>query len=202
MNPQLQKQIGVGALAGIILAGLIYFLLGGKRTELEAIRADNDRLQAEVDKGKLLKANYERLREEVAKQDKRIEELIKIMPSDADYGEIPYRIKKIADDAGIDQVAFALKPERKDNYYTEKPVEFEFRVGYHSFGQFASLVSGYDKIINISNIEFTRKTDARSFYPAAVKCTISAFVYNPEPPPVEPVKKPDAAAPKAGAKED
>ena len=203
MNPQLQKQIGVGALVGIVLAGLVYFLLGGKRTDLEGIRGENRTIQAEVDKGKLLKATYEKLREEVAKQDKRIEELIKIMPSDTDYGEIPYRIKKIADDAGIDQVSFALKPERKDSYYTEKPVEFEFRVGFHSFGQFASLVCGYDKIINISNIEFTRKTDNRSVYPASVKCNISAFIYNPEPPPAEPVKKPVAAAPpKAGAKED
>jgi Tfp pilus assembly protein PilO len=203
MNPQLQKQIGVGALAGIVLAALVYFLLGGKRTELEGINADVKTIQAEVDKGKLLKASYEKLREEVAKQDKRIEELIKIMPSETDSGEIPYRIKKIADDAGIDQVSFSVKPDRKDVYYTEKPVEFEFRVGYHSFGQFASLVSGYDKIINISNIEFTRKTDNRSVYPAAVKCTISAFVYNPEPPPAEPVKKPAAGpAPKAGTKED
>lgn len=201
MNPQLQKQIGVGALIGIVLAGLVYFLLGGKRTELEAIHADVKTLQADVDKGKLLKASYEKLREEVAKQDKRIEELIKIMPSESDYGEIPYRIKKIADDAAIDQVSFSLKPERKDTYYTEKPVEFEFRVGYHSFGQFASLVSGYDKIINVSNIEFIRKTDNRSVYPATVKCTISAFIYNPEPPPVEPAKKP-AAAPRAAAKED
>jgi Tfp pilus assembly protein PilO len=202
MNPQLQKQIGVGALAGIILAGLVYFLLGGKRTDLEAIHADVKNLQDQVDKGKLLKASYEKLREEVAKQDKRIEELIKIMPSETDYGEIPYRIKKIADDAGIDQVSFSLKPERKDSYYTEKPVEFEFRVGFHSFGQFASLVSGYDKIINISNIEFTRKTDNRSVYPASVKCTISAFIYNPEPPPVDPATKPAAPAPKATAKED
>ncbi|MBK9795810.1 MAG: type 4a pilus biogenesis protein PilO [Holophagaceae bacterium] len=202
MNPQLQKQIGVGALVGIVLAGLVYFLLGGKRTDLEALKAGNKTLQAEVDKGKLLKASYEKLREEVAKQDKRIEELIKIMPSETDYGEIPYRIKKIADDAGIDQVSFSLKPERKDTYYTEKPVEFEFRVGFHSFGQFASLVSGYDKIINVSNIEFIRRTDNRSVYPASVKCNISAFVYNPEPPPAEPVKKPVAAAPKASAKED
>ncbi len=201
MNPQLQKQIGLGALAGIILAGLVYFYLGGKRTDLEALHAENTSLQAQVDKGKLLKASYEKLREEVAKQDKRIEELIKIMPSDTDYGEIPYRIKKLADDAGIDQVAFSLKPERKDAYYTEKPVEFEFRVGYHSFGQFVSLVSGYDKIINVSNIEFLRKTDNRTLYPATVKCTISAFVYNPEPPPVEPVKKP-AAAPAAAGKDD
>lgn len=203
MNPQLQKQIGIGALAGIVLAGLVYFLLQGKRTELEAISASIKTIQAEVDQGKLLKASYEKLKEEVAKQDKRIEELIKIMPSDTDYGEIPYRIKKIADDAGIDQVAFSLKPERKDAYYTEKPVEFEFRVGYHSFGQFAALISGYDKIINISNIEFTRPTTKGGVYPAGVKCTISAFVYNPEPPPAEPSAKPAAAtAPKAGAKED
>ncbi len=201
MNPQLQKQIGLGALVGIILAGLVYFYLGGKRTDLEALHAENRSLQAQVDKGKLLKSSYEKLREEVAKQDKRIEELIKIMPSDTDYGEIPYRIKKLADDAGIDQVAFSLKPERKDVYYTEKPVEFEFRVGYHTFGQFASLVSGYEKTINVSNIEFTRKTDNRSLYPATVKCTISAFVYNPEPPPAEPVKKPEAAKAAAG-KED
>ena len=202
MNPQLQKQIGVGAVAGIVLAGLVYFLLGGKRTDLEAIHADVKNLQDQVDKGKLLKASYEKLREEVAKQDKRIEELIKIMPSETDYGEIPYRIKKIADDAGIDQVSFSLKPERKDAYYTEKPVEFEFRVGFHSFGQFASLVSGYDKIINISNIEFTRKPDNRSVYPASVRCIVSAFIYNPEPPAVDSVKKPAAPGAKANAKED
>ena len=202
MNPQLQKQMGVGAVAGVVLAGLVYFLLGGKRGDLESINADVKTLQTDVDKGKLLKASFEKLRDEVTKQDKRIEELIKIMPSDTDYGEIPYKIKKIADDAGIDQVAFSLKPERRDSYYVEKPVEFEFRVGYHTFGQFVSLISGYEKIINISNIEISRRADNRSLYPATVKCTISAFIYNPEPPPGDPGKKPAAKAPKAGAKED
>jgi Tfp pilus assembly protein PilO len=202
MDPQLQKQIGVGAVAGVVLAGLVYFALGGKRGDLESINADVKNLQTDVDKGKLLKASYEKLREEVNKQDKRIEELVKIMPSDTDYGEIPYKIKKIADDAGIDQVAFSMKPERKDVYYTEKPVEFEFRVGFHSFGQFASLVSGYEKIINISNIELIRKGDSRSLYPATLKCTISAFIYNPETSSAEPAKKPAPKAAKAGAKED
>ena len=101
------------------------------------------------------------------------------------------------------QLSFSLKPERKDTYYTEKPVEFEFRVGYHSFGQFASLVSGYDKIINVSNIEINRKADKAAIYPATVKCIISAFIYKPEPPPAAPAKKPaPATALKAGAKED
>ncbi|MCX6547275.1 MAG: type 4a pilus biogenesis protein PilO [Acidobacteria bacterium] len=202
MNPQLQKQIGVGAAAGLLVAGLVYFLLGNKRADRDALNADVKTIQVQVDKGKLLKANYEKLREEVAKQDKRIEELIRIMPSESDAGEIPYRMKKIADNAGIDQVSFALKPEKKETYYTEKPVEFEFRMGFHSFGQFASLVSGYEKIINITNIDIVRKPDARSTYPAVVKCTISAFIYNPEPPPVEAAKKPAAAPPKPGTKDD
>lgn len=203
MEPQLRNQIGVGALAGLLVAGLTYYLLGSKRADRDALVADCTNLQAQVEKGKQLKSSYEKLREEVARQDKRIEELIRIMPSEADYGEIPYRIKKIADNAGIEQVAFSLKPERREAYYTEKPVEFEFRVGFHSFGQFASLVSGYDKIINISNVEFTRKTEGRSLHPATVKCIISAFVYNPEPTPAELGKKAaPAAAPKPGGKDE
>ena len=75
-------------------------------------------------------------------------------------------------------------------------------MGFLSFGQFASLISGYDKIINISNIEFTRKPDNRSVYPASVRCTISAFIYNPEPPAVDSAVKPAATAAKANAKED
>lgn len=202
MDPQLRNQLVVGALAGLLVSGLTYYLLGTKRSDRDALLADCKTLQAQVDKGKLLKGSYEKLREEVARQDKRIEELIRIMPSEADYGEIPYRIKKIADNAGIEQVAFALKPERREAYYTEKPVEFEFRVGFHTFGQFASLISGYDKIINISNVEFTRKVDGRSLQPATVKCVISAFVYNPEAPAAEPGKKPAPAAPKSGAKDE
>ena len=93
MNSQLQKQILVGAVAGIVVAALIFLLLGGKRSDLAATQADIVQLQAAVDKGKLLKASYEKLREEVAKEDKRIDALVKIMPSEADYGEVPYRIK-------------------------------------------------------------------------------------------------------------
>ena len=198
MNSQLQKQILVGAVAGIVVAALIFLLLGGKRSDLAATQADIVQLQAAVDKGKLLKASYEKLREEVAKEDKRIDALVKIMPSEADYGEVPYRIKKLADDAGIDQTSFSLLPAKKTTYYTEKPIAFTFRVGYHTFGQFASLISGYDKIINLSNIELTRASNSHGFYPAAAKCTISVFVYNVEPPPTGPnAKAPGAAGAKA-----
>jgi Tfp pilus assembly protein PilO len=199
MNSQLQKQLLIGGLAGLMLAVLIVFFLGGKRDDLASLRLANNGLRADVAKGYALKANYEKLKAEVVEQEKVIDELIKIMPTDTDRGEMPYRIKKLADTSGIEQVSFSLLPPNAKDYYTEYPVTFTFRAGYHTLGQFASLISGYEKIINLS--ELTLKRDnANKLYPVAVTCKVSAFVYNPAAETKASEAK-SASAPKAATKE-
>jgi type IV pilus assembly protein PilO len=194
MNPNLQKQIAIGAVAGLIVAGLTYFLLSGKREERANLVIQNGKLEQDVAKGKELKKHYEQLKEEVAKLESELEQLIKLMPTDTDTGEIPYKIKKIADTAGIDQTSFLVKGERRDKYYTERTLEFTFRGGFNSLGQFASGVSGYDKIISISNLEMARITSVKnSPYSMTAKTIISAYVYNPEPQQAPAPKKPAAA---------
>lgn len=179
MNPQLQKQILLGALAGIFVSGLVWFLLGGKRQDIKNLDVAIESIQQEVNKGVALKANAEKLKLEIALQEKRIDELIKVMPSDQDRSELSYRIKKLADTAGIDQVSYLNENPSKTQFYTEYPVRFEFRAGYHSVGQFASLISGYEKIINLKDITITRDTSSRGVYSARLICKVAAFVYNP-----------------------
>lgn len=194
MNSQLQKQILVGGLAGLLITVLTWVFLSGKRDERAALNASIVSLQKEVNTGYQLKANYETLKAEVAKQEKLIEELIKLMPTDTDRGEIPYRIKKLADLAGIELISFNVEGAIKKDYYTEYPSTFTFKAGYHSFGQFASQVSGYDKIVNVSEMQMKREP-AKTLWPVSIICKISAFVYNPAPP--KPVAPPPAAAPAA-----
>ena len=179
MNPQLQKQILLGALAGIFVSGLIWFLLGGKRQDIKNLDVAIESIQQEVNKGVALKANAEKLKLEIALQEKRIDELIKVMPSDQDRNELVYRVKKLADTAGIDQISALNENPSKSQFYTEYPVRFEFRTGYHSMGQFASLISGYEKIINLKDITVTRDASSRGAYSAKLLCKVSAFVYNP-----------------------
>ncbi|HXC17026.1 MAG TPA: type 4a pilus biogenesis protein PilO, partial [Holophagaceae bacterium] len=138
----------------------------------------------------------EKLKEEVEKSQARIDKLVALMPTDTDTGQIPYKIKKLADNSGIDQSSFAVKGERKDKYYTERTVDFDFRAGYNNFGLFASQVSGYERIISLSNLTFTRIDNKTSPYPMTVHATISAYVYNPEPvaPPPAPAAAPRPAA--------
>jgi Tfp pilus assembly protein PilO len=200
MSSNLQKQLLIGGLAGLLVFVLVYFLLGGKRDDLAALKASNAQLQADVNRGYALKDIYEKLKVEVAQQEKVIEELVRIMPTEADRGEIPYRVKKLADAAGIEQVSFSLQPPLAKEYYTEYPVQFTFRAGYHALGQFTSLVSGYGKIINISDFSLKRE-GANSLYPVTVNCKVSAFVYNPAKPAAPKAPGP-AAKPGAPAKKD
>ena len=105
----------------------------------------------------------------------------------------------MADTAGIDQVSFVVEgPIRKD-YYIQHPFLFTFRAGFHSFGQFSSLVSGYDKIINLSDLQFKRDKGG-TIYPATVTCRVSAFVYNPEPPQDASTSAPKATRPTTAGK--
>ena len=204
MNSQLQKQLLIGGLAGLMLAVLIIFFLGGQRDELAGLRVANEGLRADVAKGYALKANYEKLKTEVMEQEKVIDELIKIMPTDSDRGELPYRIKKLADTAGIEQVSFSLQPPAAKEYYTEYPVTFTFRAGYHTLGQFASLISGYEKIINLSELAMVG-VKGNTLYPVSVTCKVSAYVYNPAaapaPAPAAAPAGPPAKAPAGGKKE-
>ena len=195
MNSQLQKQILLGTLSGILISGLVWFLLNGKRAEIKTLESNIQTLKQEVAKGNALKQNAEKLRVEIAQQEKRIDELIKIMPSEQDRGELPYRIKKLADSAGIEQQSFTNENALKQQFYTAYPVKFDFKAGFHSFCQLASLVSGYEKIINLTDISMTRDKDIRGLFPAKVSCKVSAFVYNPAPAaePTKPAAGPSAA---------
>jgi Tfp pilus assembly protein PilO len=200
MNSQLQKQILIGGMTGLLVLVLIYFFLGGKREDLAALQAGNATLTTEVNRGYALKDIYEKLKVEVDLQDKMIEQLIRIMPTDADRGEIPFRVKKLADTAGIEQVSFSLLPAMVKEYYTEYPVQFAFRAGYHTLGQFTSLVSGYEKIINITDLQLKRDA-SNPLYPVSVSCKISAFVYNPANP-AAPAAAPHPGGPAPAAKKD
>lgn len=192
MNSQLQKQILIGGLVGILISVLTFVLMSGKREERSGLQSNIQSLQKEVDKGYQLKANYEKLKVEVAQQEKEIEELVKLMPTESDRGEVPYRVKKLADLAGIEQVSFQVESPNKRDYYTEYPFTFTFKAGYHSLGQFASQMSGSDKILNMNDLVLKRET-GKGLWSTGVTCRISTFVYNPAPPPPPPGSKAPAA---------
>jgi Tfp pilus assembly protein PilO len=184
MDSQTTKQLVVGGLLGILASGAIYFALSSKREELEELRASNEKLQAEVDKGRKAKANYDSLKAEVEEQEARIAELVKLFAMDNERSRINQLVQRLAREAKLGQMqsqAPVAKPVKAE-YYTEYETNYKYPGGFLEYGQFLSFVSGFDKIINVSEITMTRNSARNSVYPANIGFKLSVFVYDDSAP--------------------
>jgi Tfp pilus assembly protein PilO len=200
MSSQSSKQLAVGALLGLLVCGGAYLALGSKREDLAELRAGNEALEAEVEKGRALKASYERLKKEVEDQEERIAELIKLFPLDGERSGVTQMVQRLASNAGLtlNNIANAKEPIRTE-YYSEWVSNLRYSGGFNEYGNFLSLVSGYDKIVNISDIEMTRATATNAANPVAINFRLSLYVYDPKT--IEP-KKPAAPAARPSAAND
>jgi Tfp pilus assembly protein PilO len=182
MTSQLGKQLAIGLVIGGLLSGGIWYMLGSKRDELEELKSDNVKLVDEVEKGKRLKASYLILKKEVEEQEKRIAELVQLLPQDLEQRDrVKYLVQKLASASalGTAQSWQNLQQPPKADYYQEHQTSYRYGGGFHEFGKFLSLASGYDKIINISDIVMTRNA-AKSQNLATIEFRLSVFVYDPK----------------------
>jgi Tfp pilus assembly protein PilO len=200
MSSQSSKQLAVGALLGLLVCGAVYFALGSKREELAELRAGNEALEAEVEKGRALKASYERLKKEVEEQEERIAELIKLFPLENERPRVTQMVQRLAANAGLSFQSIGNVPTPiKTEYYSEWVSNFRYSGGFNEYGYFLSLVSGYDKIINISDMEMVRNQNANASNPILINFRLSVYVYDPKA--IE-VKRPAAPAATSSAARD
>jgi len=181
MTPQLSRQILAGALIGLLVSGAVWYSLSGTRDELAAMRAANDQLDAAVKKGVQTKSDYETLKQDVGEQEKRIAELVSLMPLESERTGIAYKVQKLASASALGQVQNWSSTDKptKSEYYTEYPTTYKYSGGFHEFGKFLSFVSGFEKIINISDIVMTRET-GRAVGSASIEFRLSIYVYDPK----------------------
>jgi len=180
MNFLTRKQSLVGVMLGIIAFLAIWFSLGAKRTQLEHLKKTNDKLTIEVKNAIQFKNNYEKLKNEIEEQEIRIAELVRLFASANERTKVTHVVQKLASLSGLGQFQDQKNTDMpfRNEYYLEYSSVFKYLGGFHEFGRFLSLVSGYEKIINISDIVMTRNS-IRNTSPASIEFRLSVYVYDP-----------------------
>ena len=180
MSPQISKQFIVGSLLGLLASGAVWFALSSKRTDIAELQAANGKLASEVETGKQLKVSYESLKKETEEQEVRIEELIKLFPLESERTRVTQLVQRLAREARLGPIQAQTNVPRPVNtdYYTEYETNYRYNGGFMEFGHFLSYVSGFDKIINISDITMSRNTARNLVYPATIGFRLSVYVYD------------------------
>jgi type IV pilus assembly protein PilO len=178
---RLSKQSIVSVLIGVIVFGALWFSLGSRREQLDELKNSHQKLALEVEKGHNLKSSYEKLKNDVGEQEVRIAELVDLFALEKERSRVTYMIQKLATSAGLGQLQDQKNTDRpvKNEYYSEYPSVFKYQGGFHEFGHFLSFTSGYEKIINISDIVMTRNANNKNTNSASIEFRLSVYVYDP-----------------------
>lgn len=140
-------------LALIVLGALFWashwFLAAPKAEDLERLRAQESQLLKQFE-GKAFKAaNLPAMREQMKELDSRMEQLLEMLPTDA---EVPALLDDISETAISNQLEveyIRLKPAENRDFYVEQPFDIKVRGDYHRIAAFVSGVAGLSRIVTL-----------------------------------------------------
>lgn len=150
-------------LALIVLGALFWashwFLAAPKAEELERLRAKESQLLQQFESKAFKAANLPAMREQMVELESRMEQLLEMLPTDA---EVPALLDDISETAISNQLAveyIRLKPAENRNFYVEQPFDIKVRGDYHRIAAFISGVAGLSRIVTLHDFVLTPVAD-------------------------------------------
>jgi type IV pilus assembly protein PilO len=206
--PRPQKIIfGVMGLA-IIGAAAWFLLLSPLTARLQALTAENDRVQGELRQARAIAADVARWRREIAALERTLVALTERLPNERETPPLYRSVSEAAYQSGLAVALFQPREAEIRDYYAEIPITFTAEGSYHQFGSFFERVARLPRVVNVGDLKISgvglrdAKDKAPATGPVRAELLLATYMYRPvgSPPPPKPGAKPGAAAAKPAGK--
>jgi type IV pilus assembly protein PilO len=196
--PRSQKLI-FGAIALVIAGALGYFLLiGGARTDRDALLQENEVRRAELLKAKADEANLRPFRAQAEALRKRLEEAKERLPSQREIPQVYRQVSDIATQSGLGVSLFQPKPAEDRDMLSEVPIAVTAECTYHQLGAFLERVGKMPRIVSLG--EFRLIGIDKPTGTVRAELTLATYTFRPEGAPPPPAKPGAPAPPPAPAR--
>ena len=213
--PRPQKLIfGLFGLA-VIGAAAWFLVLSPLALRIDALTAENDKLQTDLIQARAIAADVARFRREIAVLEKTLVALTDRLPNERETPPLYRSVSDAAYQAGLAVSLFQPREAQVRDYYAEIPITFTAEGNYHQFGAFFERVARLPRVVNVGDLKISNvpvaadaKQKAPSAGPVRGELVLATYMYRPvgSPPPPKPGAPaapgaaPAPAAKPAGAK--
>lgn len=162
------------ALVGFIIAG---FYLASYKPNQEKIARLETGLTGLKERLRVLKSKasqLEKFKKELAEAERSLKLAMQALPDKKEIPTLLKNISKSGDNAGLEILLFAPKPEQLRNFYAEIPVQMKVKGGYHDMAQFFETVARLPRIVNIKDITLAYK---KSGEPLEMSCKAVTYKF-------------------------
>jgi len=175
-------------LAIVILGAAFLLYFKPQQAELNRIKAERQKAEAEVQALMEKKQQLDKIEAELASLTQTLKELEVIIPLRKEVDVILRRVQQMAFDSRLDLVRFSPRGEINREFYSEWPIPMEIRGSYHSLASFFDRLSKFARIFNIEN--FSIKALSSQTDDMTISSTFTAKTYMFLEEAAEPAAKP------------
>lgn len=174
-----QMLVAIVFAVGIVLVGYkVWPNFSQMHTEMEAKQSRLSDLEREIRQGQAIEAKLPEFEREIAALQAKLDDLLLILPSEPEAGELLRWVKNLADQSNLDLRVWSPGEMKKVEFYLEYPVAMNIEGTYHDLGMFFDRISKYSRIININGVDIAKlgRTDPTKTIKSSF--TATTFVYD------------------------
>ena len=176
--PQSQKLILGIFLLLIVLFGGYFFVLQPKLTQVDSLRGELAKLEAELSQNRALAANLSRFRAEAAQLRARLQAAQERLPNEKEMPGLYRQLTNLAHQTGLTVVLFQPKEIKQEDVYAEVPITLSAETGYHQLGTFFERMSRLSRLVSMKEMKLQGTEKGPSSIRADV--TLATYLFRPE----------------------
>jgi type IV pilus assembly protein PilO len=155
-NQPKSTKLALGAVLILAVLGGGYFLLiSPAQSEVAALRAKSDSLQAEVTQNRAVAANLSRFRQEAIVLRRRLDAVRERLPNEKEIPPLYRTVSNLAFQSGLAFSIFQPREPQQKDFYAEVPITVSAEVGYHQLGNFFERLTRLPRIVNVVDLKLT-----------------------------------------------
>jgi type IV pilus assembly protein PilO len=168
-------------LIAVIILGLFYFVYyKPKNDELQNIRDERIKVEAEVAHLKQKKQELDKIEAELEQMKVTLKKLEAIIPQKEEISNILKSMQQLAYDTRLNIVKFIQKPEIAKEFYAEQPIEVAITGDYHNLAIFFDRLNTFQRLFNIEDFSIKALREQTDAATISAEWNVKTYIYREE----------------------
>jgi Tfp pilus assembly protein PilO len=170
-------------LLALIIFGLFYFLYyKGKNEELQTVREERIKTEAEIVGLRAKKTQMDQIEKEIDEMKVTLSQLETIIPLREEISDILRKIQQLAWDSRLNIEKFIPKADVDKEFYYEKPISIEITGNYHNLALFFDRLSSFSRLYNIEDFTIKSLRDQTDASTISAQSMATTYIFKEEVP--------------------
>lgn len=171
------KLVILGVLIGAIFGVNHFVFWKPKKIELDAKKSQSAQLEAKYVENQAIADNLPRFQEEVNLLKDQLREAISLLPNEANVHTLYKQIFIEAEKSNVELLTFKPAGSNKRGFYSDLSLDVQLRGSYHRIAEFIDRAGKLDRIVNVSNIVFTKLQPTGNETQTEVSARVTTYMF-------------------------